>query len=499
MGDPLEGVNAIFYMGLATLAFGSIAMCFRMCYKSKCSEINCGCLKIKRDVNVENPYRWAEDPNFLKYVKLESVCHKTLVHWQAILVKQIEREVSLSVRGGVPNGKVVPLVLLIDCWDNAAGEKLLGAFIAVPDKTDSKLCHYALLSCHKLDDESNSKAQNQYNSITTALKRIKLEWDDVLVFIADNTNVNPAIAKLGNRVMIGCKAHLLALAVKKYLAPYQVILDKVHGMCTKMRDPNFRGLLKEQGCNLTPFIRGHKWDATFAMVERYLQIQEAVIVVANSTATNRAALEKYRLTTQEEIELGMIRECLSKFHAVTNAIQSRSIDIASVFCLFNKLREDNPGAEREGKFKHLYLSNVENPPFESALVKVIEGREDQLDTVEEDLLMPFLVPDDDDDDDDDEDDDNDYAASIIAASKRRRIVGSSSKYIPLDWIPTSTCEVERLFSVCRHVFSDWRKSMLDTTLENAVYLRVNRGLWDINTCALALEADMDVADALDFE
>ena len=53
MGDPLEGVNAIFYMGLATLAFGSIAMCFRMCYKSKCSEINCGCLKIKRDVNVE--------------------------------------------------------------------------------------------------------------------------------------------------------------------------------------------------------------------------------------------------------------------------------------------------------------------------------------------------------------------------------------------------------------------------------------------------------------
>ena len=249
------------------------------------------------------PYRWAEDPNFLKYVKLESVCHKTLVH-------------------------------------------------------------YALLSCHKLDDESNSKAQNQYNSITTALKRIKLEWDDVLVFIADNTNVNPAIAKLGNRVMIGCKAHLLALAVKK-----------------------------------------------------------------------------------------------SSF----------------------------------------YLSNVENPPFESALVKVIEGREDQLDTVEEDLLMPFLVPDDDDDDDDDEDDDNDYAASIIAASKRRRIVGSSSKYIPLDWIPTSTCEVERLFSVCRHVFSDWRKSMLDTTLENAVYLRVNRGLWDINTCALALESDMDVADALDFE
>ena len=54
MGDPLEGVNAIFYMSLATLAFGSIAMCIRMGYKSKCNEVKCcGCIKITRDVEIE--------------------------------------------------------------------------------------------------------------------------------------------------------------------------------------------------------------------------------------------------------------------------------------------------------------------------------------------------------------------------------------------------------------------------------------------------------------
>ena len=53
MSDPLEGVNAIFYMGIVTLLFGSVAMCFRLCYKSKCSEVNFGCIKIKRDVNIE--------------------------------------------------------------------------------------------------------------------------------------------------------------------------------------------------------------------------------------------------------------------------------------------------------------------------------------------------------------------------------------------------------------------------------------------------------------
>ncbi len=51
MSDTLDGV---FYMSLATLAFGSVAMCIRMCYKSKCNEVKCcGCIKITRDVGIE--------------------------------------------------------------------------------------------------------------------------------------------------------------------------------------------------------------------------------------------------------------------------------------------------------------------------------------------------------------------------------------------------------------------------------------------------------------
>ena len=51
MSDTLDGV---FYMGLATLFFGSVAMMIRMCYKSKCNEVKCcGCIKITRDVGIE--------------------------------------------------------------------------------------------------------------------------------------------------------------------------------------------------------------------------------------------------------------------------------------------------------------------------------------------------------------------------------------------------------------------------------------------------------------
>ena len=64
MGDPLEGVNAIFYMSVATLLCGSIALCYRMCYKSKCSEIKIrGCIKITRDVEIEKEEDLMQPPS----------------------------------------------------------------------------------------------------------------------------------------------------------------------------------------------------------------------------------------------------------------------------------------------------------------------------------------------------------------------------------------------------------------------------------------------------
>jgi hypothetical protein len=48
-----DGVNAVFYMSVITLVIGSIGLCIRMAYKSKCSECSCLCLKIKRNVEIE--------------------------------------------------------------------------------------------------------------------------------------------------------------------------------------------------------------------------------------------------------------------------------------------------------------------------------------------------------------------------------------------------------------------------------------------------------------
>ena len=53
MGDPLEGVNAIFYISILSLFFTSITLSIKYCYKSKCKSLECCCIKVIRDVDIE--------------------------------------------------------------------------------------------------------------------------------------------------------------------------------------------------------------------------------------------------------------------------------------------------------------------------------------------------------------------------------------------------------------------------------------------------------------
>jgi hypothetical protein len=63
-------------------------------------------------------------------------------------------------------------------------------------------------------------------------------------------------------------------------------------------------------------------------------------------------------------------------------------------------------------------------------------------------------------------------------NKRRKV--SYSEYANLTYIPPTSNIVERLFSSCRLVLTDYRKSMTPYTFECIMFLKVNRNYWDIN-------------------
>jgi hypothetical protein len=49
----MSSEEVIFYTFLVSTLSGFVIALFKMAYKSKCKEINCGCIKIVRDTAVE--------------------------------------------------------------------------------------------------------------------------------------------------------------------------------------------------------------------------------------------------------------------------------------------------------------------------------------------------------------------------------------------------------------------------------------------------------------
>ena len=78
---------------------------------------------------------------------------------------------------------------------------------------------------------------------------------------------------------------------------------------------------------------------------------------------------------------------------------------------------------------------------------------------------------------DDEETAEGWAHRTLSKNKRPRI-DMKGEYMSTKWIPCGTCEVERLFSKCKHIYSEFRKGLTPESMEILLYLRVNRKYWD---------------------
>ena len=48
-----NSIDAVFFLSLCGLMCTSVTLLIRYCYKSKCTEFECCCFKLKRNVDVE--------------------------------------------------------------------------------------------------------------------------------------------------------------------------------------------------------------------------------------------------------------------------------------------------------------------------------------------------------------------------------------------------------------------------------------------------------------
>ena len=183
-------------------------------------------------------------------------------------------------------------------------------------------------------DETNCTGDNQIVTINRALESINLVWDDILFIIADYTSVNPSIAKKVKKPMIGCQSHVLALAVKEYSKEHLHLLLKMNDLCKMFRSPKYRGALRREGCNSSPKICGHKWGATYSMLEMYFDVVGETIESIVRANELRDFGDQHSFTPSERSELVQFKKDLyiinsfkltaSKFQCINHQHSIRS-------------------------------------------------------------------------------------------------------------------------------------------------------------------------------
>lgn len=460
------------------------------------------------------PFAWTSDKTFLNQSKFKSIDDETLQKHMintGLLIEKNFAENVIRYTKGVNIGKVKPFGAMLDMWDDGAGRKDLAVWIVwpnenyKPDEEDTDhdgvvkvLPHKAHLLClTPLLDMSTSSGDSQIATITEALLRVGLTWEDLLFINADNTNVNPSIARKVKKPLIGCRSHIIALGVESLLTKYKrekpedhmKIIDR-QAVQLKMRNSKYRGRLRQlnPACELTPFILGHKWPATYNMLVRYLEMKPSIgnVLIEDDIPEEDAAL---RLSVAQNNLTERVKEELEELMQVEKIMQTRGINPYQGRVMFDSILNLPRWSEDDLALLHHLRSDdriIMDPIFDNALIKIIAGKEAELTVAEKHKVTMFRKRRHEDEDADNENHAN-FGLEILKRAKMLRMANKEeSEYINLDWIPCTTCEVERTFSVCKHIYSEFRKAMSPEILEILIYLRLNRESWDINTVAQAV-------------
>ena len=132
--------------------------------------------------------------------------------------------------------------IMFDMWESKTGSKEIGVFLVKAGQVTNESKVFLLCLTPLLDDTTSNGA-SQIETISIALDAVNLNWDDIAFIVADNTSVNPSIARRVDNPLVGCKSHVFALVVNEFLQLYQrsneteapLALDKLNTLSVCLR------------------------------------------------------------------------------------------------------------------------------------------------------------------------------------------------------------------------------------------------------------------------
>ena len=219
-----------------------------------------------RDKIVANAYQWADlltaqdlpfplpfqSKTLLEHLNVKAVSERTLRRYLVRAACILENDFGLRCRSQLASTR---FVILSASWELGSGGKRLGAFLGFPDESEER-CKVFILCSSLLVEEDDPYIEDHFAAIEEALKSCGISWDQILLLVAEYSNVNLAIARRIGKPLISCKAQALDLAAEGFVRQWEPLIEKVDLLMKKLHQRRYREILRESNMNLAPKIRG---------------------------------------------------------------------------------------------------------------------------------------------------------------------------------------------------------------------------------------------------
>ncbi|CAH1107682.1 unnamed protein product [Psylliodes chrysocephalus] len=293
------------------------------------------------------PFRVVEDEGFRNFTtclnpSYELPNRKTIsnTHLPALYeetLKNVQREI----------GDVKSVTLTTDCWTSVSTESYMAVtvhFISNNFQTKS-----ILLDCIHLPQSHTSE------NLAKELKQIVVSWglqNQILLAISDNAaNIKKAIQDILKWKHLGCYAHTLNLIVGDALSVVDDFLKKIrqlvgHFKRSTTAAAKLAEVQSQQGKIPKKLLQdvSTRWNSTFYMLERLLEIEEAVrttMALLNSNTLPIISVEEWQLLNELKIVLEPM-EKLTKIMSGQNYTTLSSVIVLTkgLEANYNKLNEN---------------------------------------------------------------------------------------------------------------------------------------------------------------
>lgn len=417
-------------------------------------------------IMTNQPFSAVEDPIVVAQSKYQRICVDTLLKYFLLVVQRVKA----TIAADLPD----QFGIIFDGWSERSTHYLAIVAVYSSDKDGAATRIQRLLSLAPFEDETSFTARSHRAHLEFILSGYGKSSGNIVFLSGDNCSTNTALAKSMRLPLVGCASHRFNLAMKTILDTCKAVLDKVNTLMAELRTLKNAGRLRKimHDAGLRPIlpIRSNttRWSSTFDMIQRYFKLKFYIGQIEE--------VEDFLLSKSEEKALTQALDMLMDFAATTKYLQGTDVSLADVRAVFDKTLDKYPHLVSLKTHLAPTASIVTAQAFENGVIKVIRGDENKLTTAEKAALLPFKI------------DPTTVAARTAITTTATTVVDeilSNKKkdkpkmYQDLTFIPPTSNSVERLFSVCRYLLPDNRKSMTPESLEQKLFLRVNSDLWDL--------------------